>query len=114
MGVTASELSMAVTAEVYAKRTYGSKATTKNLTDFDRKMIQSLIKFRAAHKEALEKRKCIVFLEEAPKDINRAINKPSVVAETKICTATKMNGEPCSAKAKPGKCFCGRHAKLEL
>ena len=102
---------MELTADLFAKRTYGPDAEATDLTDHDLKVLQSINKFQTAQKNALAKRKCIVFLEEPPKPQAKL---PTESGVTQMCKATKMNGEPCKAKAKPGKCFCGRHLKLEI
>ena len=104
---------MMLTPTEYATRSYGKKSSVEQLSDWDFKLIESINKMRISNKEALTKRKCIVFLEDPPEQI---IVKPRNVDEKKtilLCSATKMDGQTCGAKAKPGKCFCGRHAKLE-
>ena len=102
----------------YALRTYGNE--NAELSDYDKKFVKSLQKFRKTNEAEISKRKCIVFLKDRPitslfqKPIVRNSNSKKETKEDKeimYCTATKMNGEKCTSKAKPGCNVCGRHMK---
>ena len=109
----------------YALRTYGDE--NAELTDYDKKFVKSLKNFKKTYETEISKRKCIVFLKERhttslfqESNIKKNINKTAEVKENNevketneviYCTATKMNGEKCTSKAKPGCNVCGRHKK---
>ena len=53
---------------------------------------------------------CAVVQQEAPKQVIPVVSKPVTVTEhVPRCQATKMDGNKCTAKAKCGSTFCGRH-----
>jgi hypothetical protein len=102
--------------KLFKKRTYGSENT--DATDSDLKLVNAIIKVNLKYKLEKEKRKYTVALkyEDIPSlAITPLAIKP--LCEPKVvcscCPATKMDGKICNAKLKPGKSFCGRHAKLE-
>ena len=92
-----------------------------------KEMLDDAIKrLRLAYKDQLETRKCTILIENisdipAPDNSRFLTNKISttkkhadvVKKQTNInlliCKATKMDGNPCNAKAKDGCEFCGRH-----
>jgi hypothetical protein len=97
------------------------KAKTGVLTEFDNQMLNAISKMKEKYKEHTNRR-CSVLLSE--KELRNIHNKVDVSPEEPhkmyehekiltgtilICTATKMNGEICTSKAKPGCLFCGRH-----
>lgn len=109
---------------MYLKKTYGK--VPKTISSFDEKMIKAIILMKS--KYGSSERKCSVRLSETESlklEKERTVfnKKPSVMASQThvqkhkensnvvvcICKATKMNGELCTAKAKPGLEFCGRH-----
>ena len=90
------------------------------LTDYDVKLVQSILKLRKNYSNELENRKCSVFLKE-PIETSIFDKKNKKQAETtkkekleetpKICEAIQMNGNQCKAKSKSGQQYCGRHCK---
>ena len=103
----------------YALRTYGNEDS--ELSEYDIKFVKSLQNFRKSHEAEIAKRKCIVFLKERPttslfQDVNTKKNEKKkeikhTTEDIHYCTATKMNGEKCTSKSKPGSNVCGRHMK---
>jgi hypothetical protein len=100
----------------YAKRTYGDADAPLN--DYDMKLVKSLEKYKSTHAAEIAKRRCIVFLEKAPSTslFEKKQNKNETIKDkkesiTKTCSATTMTGKPCTAKAKNGEEFCGRHLR---
>ena len=90
------------------------------LTDYDIKLIKSIVKLRLNYANELSKRKCSIFLKEPI--ITSVFDKTNEKKEKKkkenkiecdiiICEAIQMNGKKCTAKSKPGEKFCGRHCK---
>ena len=115
----------------YKENKYG-KSKNIELTNMDTKLIRAIYKMKLKYETEMEKKKCIVFLNKAPlqkgfdaktkkgckvKDKNEITNKMKElkISEKKkekiICTAVKMDGKPCTAAAKDGHKFCGRHIK---
>ena len=111
----------------YLARTYKmdvAKHKVKNgIDEFDAQMMSAIAKMKEKYKEHTNRRTAIVLTQdqlralqhrkepvttkpEAPK---RKIAEKKPSADVVICGATKMNGEKCTAKAKPGCQFCGRH-----
>ena len=105
----------------YALRTYGDE--NAELSAYDKKFVKSLENFKNTYHAEISKRKCIVFLKERPttslfqesnikkkgsKSEEKEVKKNSDVI---YCTATKMNGEKCTSKAKQDSNVCGRHMK---
>ena len=88
----------------YLVRTYGTKDTVP--TEFDTQLCDALEKFQSDNKDEIEKRKCNIYLDTVPLK-----NETTYTKETVYCTATKNNGDKCTAKAKPNELFCGRHMK---
>lgn len=114
--------------DYYCHRVYNTESSRCNMTADDMKLAAAVERLRAGYKDALEKRKCVVFIknfEDAPpcdnsrfnfvasakKEVKSAIVKPAAKIDVAVCKATKMDGKPCTAKAKPGCEFCGRHVK---
>ena len=103
---------------------YSSKCDNKDNIYFeDIALIRAIKKLKESQKEALEKRKCVIFLKnisdiktqpcETKKHTSVIKDKKQQPPDVEIvyCKATKMNGEKCTAKAKPNCLFCGRHNK---
>lgn len=88
----------------YLVRTYGTKDSVP--TKFDTQLYNALEKFESENKDEIEKRKCSFYLDIVPLK-----NETIETKETVYCTATKNNGEKCTAKAKSNELFCGRHIK---
>ena len=105
--------------EKYTLRTYGSKDA--ELTEYDKKLVRSIKKLREGYASELAKRKCAIFLKVRPitslfqakkeEQERKQKQKIEVKADVLICSATKLDGHQCTAKAKPGEKFCGRHLK---
>lgn len=103
----------------YLKKTYGK--IPKTITSFDEKMIKAIILMKSKYGNTnrkstvlvdgvqLEKERTVVQTKTCVSTEPKPSKKQKVVA---ICTckATKLNGELCTAKVKPGLEFCGRHA----
>ena len=103
---------------MYLKKTYGK--IPKVLTEFDKKMIRAITLMKSKYENT--ERRCAMMVDGVKLEKERASEtKTCVVAKEKpvkkkkiavvvcTCKATKMNGELCTAKAKPGSEFCGRH-----
>ena len=91
------------------------------LSDYDIKLIKSIYNLRNGYAEELKKRKCSIFLKDPVivsvfdkqnKEKNeKKEKKTKELAMVVICEAVQMNGNKCTAKAKSGEKFCGRHCK---
>lgn len=102
----------------YCMKTYHKPPHLCTLTDSDIKLIHAISRFKQRYAEQINKRACVKFISfhECPSiqhsstepKIKNVVKQPSV---TLICKATKMDGKPCTAKAKPNCNFCGRHLK---
>ena len=66
----------------------------------------AVAKVKAKYAEIEQTRPRTIFLKEAPKPREEAHIEACI---TSICKAIKMDGKQCTAKAKDGSCFCGRH-----
>ena len=110
----------------YKQNKYGKQNV--ELKAIDEKMVKAIHKLRTRYKQIMEEKKCIVVLDKEPvkankrrlctkKDVHNITSKlketkikgPST--EKKICSAFKLDGKRCTAGAKPGSDFCGRHRK---
>ena len=97
------------------------KAISGEMNEFDEQMMTAIAKMKEKYKEHTNRRSIVVITQEQVRNIKRepvTTNKPKKEKKEKvpaatsgvvICDATKMNGEKCTAKAKPGCKFCGRH-----
>lgn len=95
-----------------------AKQMVKNgtLSEFDERMLSAITKMKDKYKEHTNRRQAVLL---TPEDLRSIQNKKPILEkkETKqkpvvcvqICEATKMNGEKCTAKAKPDCKYCGRH-----
>ena len=94
--------------------------TTNNgiLTEEDQRLMNAIFNLRKNYEIELDKRKCTVQIDPSELKQNPTIiihketpkekqSKKSVEFEC-ICQAVKMDGSPCTSKAKFGN-FCGRH-----
>lgn len=104
-------------AESYCMRNYGLPMDKCELEEYDIKLIKAITKFKASYAEQISKRKCTMYIpiESCPVSVPETIKHKKVVkapTEVLYCKATKMDGNPCTAKAKPGCEFCGRHNKI--
>lgn len=104
---------------MYLKKTYGK--IPKVLTEFDEKMIKAITLMKSKYGNT--ERRCVMMTDGVKLEKERAgsetktsfavketpVKKQKVVTVVCTCKATKMNGELCTAKAKPGFEFCGRH-----
>ena len=85
----------------------------------DERMINAIFNLRKNYASELEKRKTIKLIDQSEAFVAPVIKKeeekkkkPKEQKENvkvAICQATKMDGNPCTAKAKLGCVFCGRH-----
>ena len=109
----------------YVKDTYGKRK--HELTDYDRKFINSLQKFQISYANELSKRRCTVFLKEplsysifeepaaTKKTESKSKSKTTAAATAEvgtdaICKAIKISdNKQCTRKAKAGCDFCGHH-----
>ena len=107
---------------------YMKKYNKNSLNENDEKLVNAIFNLRSNYKEALEKRKCTIFLKENPKneliisetEIKTEVKTPKTNEKTQNdsktqctcqCKAITMKGTQCSSKAKPNSDFCGRHLK---
>ena len=109
------------------KTEYMTKHSISTLSSNDEKMIKTIFNLRTNYHEELKKRKCIKYLEpinvfksplqkkgDTTKPVTENINE-SVSQKEKsdviYCSAFLMSADnkKCTAKAKPGQQFCGRH-----
>lgn len=108
-------------SEEYLLRTYplniSKEKMVEGINDFDTQMILAINKMKEKYNE-MNNRKCVKVLTEQEfkelqsahvHDNKKAKNDKKPVKCTAICKATKMNGEICTAKAKVGCEYCGRH-----
>jgi len=93
------------------RKLYIERNNCKNLTQDDTRLIQAIYNLHKNYAKELENRKSIILIHH-----EEAFVAPIIKKETKekqihqqICQATKMDGNKCTAKAKPGCVFCGRH-----
>ena len=88
--------------------------------EFDEKMKKSIKMLKESYAKELAKKKSIKVIPfddrpqiiEAPKPKKELVKKTKVAVKKEnvvLCHATKMDGHKCTAKAKPGSKFCGRH-----
>lgn len=98
----------------------------------DARLAAAKERLRAAYADELQRRKCVIHIKDpywqpsqsvhnparpeiTTSDATDASKVPKVPKAPKpgvlICKATKMDGNPCTAKAKAGCDFCGRHIK---
>lgn len=95
-------------------------STTMSSVKFNNQLEKAVKAMKDKYKQCQEKRRPIIVIEnktmaapqkqnpeEAPKPKKEKPNKTQKMVP--ICCATKMNGEKCTAKAKEGSQFCGRH-----
>jgi len=87
-----------------------------DVQDIDAKLAEAIERLHLRYKEEFDKKKCIIMiplhtsLHMSPSSITKIPPKPKVkTIEVSICKATKMDGNKCTCKAKPGLDFCGRH-----
>ena len=88
--------------------------------EIDQKLEASKTRLYEAHAKELTNRKCTKHIKD-PYWVPSTMNNTAVVVKPKTrapkttdgitCKATKMDGNPCTAKAKPECDFCGRHNK---
>ena len=90
----------------YMKRNNISSPTSE-----DERLINAIVNLRTNYASELQKRKTVRIIEHNEvfnePIIKQEIQKPSVVVH--YCQAIKMDGNKCTAKAKPNCEFCGRH-----
>ena len=83
----------------------------------DERLVNAIAKVRNKYAEELQKRKTtkMISIDEitniCEKQVIKSEPKTKTKKETEVvfCQATKMDGNKCTAKAKPGCVFCGRH-----
>ena len=94
----------------YLQRNYNCDDESK-LTDKDLKLIESIHKINLKYQDAFKNKKYVLLYKKVKPELVVEPVKPKPVFV--LCPATKLDGNICNAKLKPGKCYCGRHAKLE-
>ena len=87
--------------------------------EFDAKLQKAIKKLHESYAAELAKKKCIKVIDfkDRPQIIELGKKKPEPKAKKtakksgshKTCKATKMDGNRCTAAAKDGSDFCGRH-----
>ena len=90
----------------------------------DERMINAIFNLRKNYASELEKRKSIKLIDPSEAFVAPVIKKEEEKkkkpkeqkenAKIVICQATKMDGNPCTAKAKIGCVFCGRHLPKQM
>ena len=90
---------------------YMKRNNISTVTNEDERLIKAIVNLRKNYANELEKRKTVLLIEHNEvfnePVIKQEIQKPSVVVH--YCKAIKMDGNKCTAKAKPNCEFCGRH-----
>lgn len=101
----------------YLLRTYPIDTAIKKteMTDFDNKMLKAIEKMKESY-NAHKNRKSIIVLKpedihqmQSMKDVKKDTKKETKKVDVIYCKAIKMDGNNCTAKAKPNCDFCGRH-----
>lgn len=99
----------------YMKRNDLSGVSTQ-----DTRLINAICNLRKHYAEELKKRHTTILIDQNEIMYAPVIKQPPAKKEEKktaakskteevYCQATKMDGNKCTAKAKPGCVFCGRH-----
>ena len=105
---------------------YMARNKLNNLNADDERFLKAKYNLKKNYASELQKRKTTILIDihaenHAPiikeqkkneTEIQKKIPKKNT-EEIQICQATKMDGNPCTAKAKPGCVFCGRHLPKE-
>ena len=100
---------------------YMARNKLQTLSCDDERLIKAKYNLRKNYAAELEKRKTTILIDlhslhHAPvvkidPPQKKDSKKPTVSVQ--ICQAIKMDGNPCTAKAKAGCVFCGRHLPKE-
>ena len=99
---------------------YMKRNNIEHCDENDERMINAIFNLRKNYASELEKRKTTKLIDHSEAFVAPVIKKEENIKQkgqkeqkenTKvvICQATKMDGNPCTAKAKVGCVFCGRH-----
>ena len=109
------------TQEDYLKQ--HQKSGVDELEELDLKIIKAIVRVKQSYKEQLEKRRCSIFIQKPPTNTTETLLEPAQPEAEKAksevkenatkhkCKAITMKGTQCTANAKPGCEFCGRHNK---
>ena len=102
---------------------YMARNNLSTLSADDERFIKAKFNLRKNYAAELEKRKTSILIDlhsinhapvvKEPQKNTTQKKEVKKTAEVQICQATKMDGNPCTAKAKPGCVFCGRHLPKE-
>jgi hypothetical protein len=104
------------------RKEYFSRNNLDTLREEDKLLINAIYNLRKNYAQELEKRKTTILIDHKEAFVAPIVQKetekkkqaikitnPSV--DVQYCQAIKMDGNKCTAKAKYGGCFCGRHNK---
>lgn len=99
---------------------YMKRNMIQSCTVDDERLIKAIFHLRQNYAKELEKRRTTLLIDPQESIIQPIVEKMEKITlkkesanfskEIKICKAIKMNSCPCTAKAKAGSDFCGRHA----
>lgn len=104
-----------------ARTEYMQRNKIVTMTNEDERLFNAIVNLKKNYAKELENRKTSILIDHHEIFVAPVIKqnttkieksdpkKTAVKCELLICQATKMNGEHCTAKAKPGCVFCGRH-----
>lgn len=102
-----------VAATKYFRRAYPDRpdtdVQTTNWTEFDVKMIRTMVKLKSSYKSHADSRKVPKYHHERVTLEKRDTSAAEVVDHR--CPAVKRDGKVCDAKLKDGLEFCKRHLK---
>ena len=90
------------------RKNYMTRNNIDVCSEQDELLIKAIFNLRNNYAKELETRRTTKFIESTnTKKIIKNVELPKV--EVQLCQATKLDGNKCTAKAKPGCVFCGRH-----
>lgn len=104
-----------------ALKEYMQRNKISVMTNDDERLFNAIVNLKKNYTKELENRKTTILIDHNEVFVAPVIKqnttkieknepkKTAVKCEVLICQATKMNGERCTAKAKAGCVFCGRH-----
>ena len=95
------------------RKLYMERNNCNHLTEDDTRLIHAIHNLHKNYSKELENRKSIILINHDETFVAPIIKKETKTIQKQvqqdICQATKMDGNKCTAKAKPGCVFCGRH-----
>lgn len=96
------------------RKLYIKRNNCTDLSEDDTRLIQAIYNLHKNYSKELENRKSTILINHEEAFVAPIIKKDTKQKQVQeiqqhICQATKMDGNKCTAKAKPGCVFCGRH-----